>query len=224
MITTVLLDVDNTLLDFNLCAKESMRLAAEKFGISLPANIFDIFHEINTGLWHDIEKGKLTRQGLYKIRWKTIFEVIGVDFDGETFEAQFVENLHTVAIPVEGATDLLDYLHSKYTLCVASNAAYGQQVSRLTRADMLKYMKHLFISEQIGAPKPSPEFFDKCIEALGVGTDELIMIGDSISADINGAHGYGIKTCFYNHAKAALPSDLCADYAVNSLAEIKNIL
>ena len=46
MITTVLLDVDNTLLDFNLCAKESMHLAAEKFGIALPENIFEIFHEI----------------------------------------------------------------------------------------------------------------------------------------------------------------------------------
>lgn len=224
MITTVLLDVDNTLLDFNLCAKESMHLAAEKFGIALPENIFEIFHEINTGLWHDIEKGKLTREGLYKIRWKTIFEVIGVDFDGEAFEAQFVENLHSAAIPVDGAIDLLEYLCPKYMLCVASNAAYGQQVSRLTRADMLKYMKHLFISEQIGAPKPSPEFFDKCIEALGVGTDELIMIGDSISADINGAHNYGIRTCFYNHAKADLPSDLCADYTVNYLSEIKNIL
>lgn len=224
MITTVLLDVDNTLLDFNLCAKESMHLASDKFGIALPENIFEIFHEINTGLWHDIEKGKLTREGLYKIRWNTIFKRIGVDFDGEIFEAQFVKNLHSAAIPVDGAIGLLEYLYPKYTLCVASNAAYEQQISRLTRADMLKYMKHLFISEQIGAPKPSPAFFDKCIETLGVGTDELIMIGDSISADIIGAHDYGIKTCFYNHAKAELPGDLCADYTVNSLDEIKNIL
>ncbi len=224
MITTVLLDVDNTLLDFNLCATESMHKAARGVNIQLPENIFEIFHEINTGLWHDIEKGKLTREGLYKIRWKTIFSEIGIDFDGEVFEEQFVKNLHTSAVPVDGAIELLDYLAPKYTLCVASNAAYEQQISRLRKSDMLKYMKHLFISEQIGAPKPSRQFFDACMRTLSVPLDQVIMIGDSLTADISGARDYGLKTCFYNHARIKADESIGADYIVDSLYEIREIL
>ena len=224
MIKYVLLDVDNTLLDFNLCADESMHKAADGFGIVLPENIFEIFHEINTELWHDIEKGKLTREGLYKIRWNKIFDVAKIDLDGEVFEKFFVKNLHTSAVPVNGAMSLLEYLAPKYTLCVASDAAYDQQVSRLKKADMYKYMKHLFISEDVGAPKPSAKFFDACIAALNCPLDEVIMIGDSLSADINGAHDYGLATCFYNHAHTDIPDGICADYVVNSLDEIKSIL
>lgn len=225
MIKTVLLDVDNTLLDFNLCADESMHIVADKMGIVLPDNIFEVFHGINTVLWHDIEKGKLTRDELHKIRWNMVFDKVNIKADGIGFEKLFVSTLHESAVPVVGAKELLEYLHGKYQLCVASNAAEQQQLSRLKKADMLKYMEHLFVSEKIGAPKPSANFFDACISALGdVRLDEIMMIGDSLSADIIGAHDYGLKTCWYNHEKTDTPPDICADYIVNSLDEIKAIL
>lgn len=225
MIKVVLFDVDNTLIDFDKCAHESMLASAKEAGLKLPDNIFEVFTKINTGLWHDIEKGKLTRNELLKIRWNTIFGAIGVDYDGEAFEELFKKYLWESAVHVEGAKELLDYLNGRYIMCVASNAVYEQQRNRLTNAGFFHYMKYLFISEDIGFPKPSKEFFTACHEKLSdYKKDEIIMIGDSLSADINGAHDYGFVTCWFNFRKEAVPEDLCADYTVNSLKEIQNIL
>lgn len=54
------------------------------------------------------------------------------------------------AIPEIGAKELVEYLHSKYILCVASNGPYMQQVNRLKISGMLPYFSDLFISEEIG--------------------------------------------------------------------------
>jgi FMN phosphatase YigB (HAD superfamily) len=49
------------------------------------------------------------------------------------------------------------------------------------------------------------------------------MIGDSLSADIIGAKEYGMATIWYNHSKDLVQSS-SADYVVNDLIEIKEIL
>ncbi len=225
MIKAVLLDVDNTLLDFNLCAEDSIHKSAADMGITLPDNIMSAFFEVNAELWHDIEKGTLTREELHRIRFNKVFAKSGVDADGVEFEKLFVGHVKQSAVHVKGAKDILDYLKEKYILCTASNASAMQQKNRLTKAGFIDYFKHLFISEEIGEPKPSKKFFDACFDYLApISKDEIIMIGDSLTADINGAHACGIKTCWYNHDKIDVPKDVCADYIVNSLDEIKNIL
>ena len=66
MITTVFLDIDNTLLDFDLCAKQSMQESAKEFNIEYTDALFETFKVINTDLWRRIEKGTLTREELKK--------------------------------------------------------------------------------------------------------------------------------------------------------------
>lgn len=226
MIKAILLDVDNTLLDFNKCAELSMHKAEKRLGVTLPADISCVFHRVNAELWKQIEDGTLTREELHRIRWKKVFELCNIDGDGEKFEELFVSGIAECAVPIDGALDLLEYLFPKYDLYVASNAAYDQQVSRLTLAGMLKYMKGLFVSEKIGAAKPNEAFFDFCMKNIGenIRRDEVMMIGDSLDADITGAYEFGLKTCFFAPADNACESDDIADYKVGTLSEIKNIL
>ena len=71
------------------------------------------------------------------------------------------------AVPVDGAKRSLKYLYEKkYCLCAASNGPYDQQINRLKSADMLKYFTHCFVSETVGADKPSRQFFDGCMKEL----------------------------------------------------------
>lgn len=225
MIKVVLLDVDNTLMDFHECARQAMHITAGELGIAFPENIFEVFTEINNGLWLDIEKGTLTVEELHRIRWGKIFDAIGIQRDGVEFEQCFLKNLARGSATVEGAKELLVYLEQKYTLCIASNAPYHQQTSRLTNGDLLQHFKKLFISERIGYAKPKKEFFDACMKELpGIAKEEIIMIGDSLTADIAGASAYGIKTCWFNFGKVPREQGAMADYIVDSLAEIKKIL
>lgn len=225
MIKAVLIDIDNTLLDFHKCAKESMCLAAEDFGIDFPENFFEIFTEINNRLWSEIEKGQLNRQGLFKIRWTLIFDAMGIKADGPAFEEVFRDYIKRSAIPVDGANEILEYLSGKYYVSVASNSSFEQQRARLEKAGMMKFIRNIFTSEEIGFAKPSQEFFSACRKELSsFEKEEIILIGDSVTADIEGAKSYGFKTCWFNFA--GTPEKVCpsADFIIDDLIQIKDIL
>lgn len=225
MIKAVLLDIDNTLLDFNKCSREAMCLAAKDFSINFPENYFEIFTEINNSLWEKIEKGELNRQGLFKIRWNMIFEAMGINADGPQFEELFRGYIKSSAIPVEGAEEILEYLSKKYYVCTASNSELAQQEKRLRKAGMLPYIRKIFTSEEIGFAKPSAEFFEACKNELPqFRKEEIIVIGDSITADIDGAKAFGFKTCWFNFGKKVDVKCDSADFIVDDLFKIKNIL
>lgn len=225
MITTVFLDVDNTLLDFHLCALDSIKRGFDTWGMEYNDNVFTVFNEINDGLWHRIEKGEMTRDELFRIRWQLIFDRLGIDRNGPDFEKMFVANLAESAIPVEGANDLVEYLAGKYDIYVTSNAIHRQQIVRMTKAGMIDYIKDIFTSEVIGFAKPTKEFFDECFRRIpDVKKENVIIIGDSLTADIKGGVDYGIKTCWFNFKGEKYDVRPECDYIVDRLCEIKNIL
>ncbi len=225
-IKAVLLDVDNTILDFNIGAMGAMRATFSKWALPFSEDMFSVFSVCNQKLWEDIEKNKLTREELYKIRWKIIFGELGVvGPDPVEFDAVFRKNLDESAAPIAGAYALLEYLSGKYLLCIASNAAYQRQVNRLEKANMLSYIRHIFSSEKIGHPKPEKAFFAACLSKLdGILPQETVVIGDSLTADIAGGKNSGMKTIWYNHNREASRADICPDYTVDALTEILDIL
>jgi 2-haloacid dehalogenase len=222
----VFLDVDGTLLDFDGYVKEALQTGFHKFHLgTYEPGVYQVFEQINTDLWEQIERGELTREELMKIRFRKIFDALGIDFDGAVFEQYFIDNLYDSAILIPGAMELVTYLAGKYPLCIASNGPIDQQENRLRKAGLLPFMDKLFLSEQIGAAKPSPQFFDAAFRQLpGVSPEETILIGDSLTADMAGASQYGIKTCWYNPFHKEAPSGLSLDYTVDSLGQIQNIL
>ena len=223
-IKAVLLDIDNTILDFHEGARSAMLSAANEWGIVFPENYFETFLTINNALWHRIEQGDLTREELFKIRWPSIFDALGIDANGIEFEKDFRANLMYAAEPVTGAKAMLDYLYGKYPIYAATNSLYAQQTARLTKAGFMDYFSGMFVSEKIGAQKPSQVFYCHCIKSLALEPDEIIMIGDSLNADIGGAKQAGIVTCWFNFEGAPRESGEIADYIIDSLDEIKKIL
>lgn len=225
MLKAVLIDVDNTLLSFDGFVRESMKTGFAEFGLPpYREEMFDVFTRINNGLWAALERGELTLPELRRVRWDRIFAELGIASDGPRFEEFFFSRLFDSAIPEPGARELLDTLHGRYTLCVASNGPYAQQVNRLGVGGMLPYFDHLFISEEIGAQKPSPAFFEACIRRLNeketVKPEEIVMIGDSLSSDMAGCPALCIRTCFYNPKGKPVPEGLKLDHEGKTLAEI----
>lgn len=220
----VFIDIDDTLLDFTKCANDAIKSACNKFGVPYTTTLVDTFHPINLDLWHRLEKKEVTKEKLFDTRFQIVFDKLGIKADGIAFETAFRENFHESAILVDGARDLLEYLRSKYKVYVASNASMHQQTNRMKRAELDGYIDGYFVSEEIGFPKPQKEFFDACFKALpDVKPQDVVMIGDSLSADIKGACEYGLKTIWYNHRNDPT-ADVKCDYIVSRLSEIKNIL
>lgn len=231
MIRAIFLDIDDTLLSFDGYVREAMKSGFEAFGIApFEEGMLTVFHQVNSELWHRIEAGELSFEELLKIRWNLIFQALGLQGDGEAFEAYFRDRLFYSAIPVEGAKELLDYLKGKYILCAASNGPYHQQVNRLKEGRMLDSFDYLFISEEIGFSKPSREFFDVCLQRLNEGRKEpisakdVVIIGDSLSSDIAGGMAAGMQTVCFNPRQKEIPSDFKPNFTVRTLKEIEEIL
>ena len=225
MIKTVFVDIDNTILDFNKCALQSMTEGLHDVGLQYKDGLFEIFKTINDRLWLDIEKGIIDINYLMLHRWNMVFEKAGIEFDGVRFEELFRKGLRESHEEVDGAGELLKYLSGKYTVCAASNGPYEQQVKRLTDARLAHYIDHMFISEEIGYKKPNPNFFAVCFDRLGnTLPSESMMIGDSLTADIGGAGSYGMKTCWFDHGKTGDLMGASPDYSVTNLSDIEKIL
>ena len=231
MIKVILIDIDNTLLSFTGYVKETMREGFSYFGLKpYTEDMFPVFERINNSLWRQLEQGALTFEELIDCRWDLIFKALDIDFDGKAFEEYFRERLFYSAVPEDGAVDLLQYLSSKYTLCAASNGPYDQQMNRLRVGEMIDYFDHCFISSQIGAQKPSRQFFDRCFSILresgfpDLAPDEVVIIGDSISSDISGGIDYGMHTCLYQKNTMPGRDNSAAEHVVGRLSEIKRIL
>ena len=231
MLKVILFDIDNTLLSFDDYVRETMKTGFRKFGLpDYEEEMFPVFTKINNSLWEAIERQELTFDELQLIRWNRIFEALQMKADGIAFEAYFKNCLYESAIPVPGALELLSALKDKYQLFTASNGPYEQQIHRMQISGMDSFFSAHFISEDIGASKPSEEFFQECfrrineITGTAIEKEEMLIIGDSLSSDIAGGKKAGIRTCFYNPKGKEIPDVLQPDYTVQTLAEIRELL
>ena len=124
--------------------------------------------------------------------------------------------------------ELLEALHGKYPLAVASNGPYDQQLHRLELAGMKRYFDWFFISERLGASKPAAAFFDGAFAQLNEGRaaplppEKCVIIGDSLTSDMAGGRQYGMKTCYYRRPGAPEGADVT--WKVTDLRQIPALL
>ena len=224
MIKVILLDIDDTLLDFHKGAEQAIKNTCSEYGVPYSEQMLSVFFEVNEFLWSQIEKETLTKPELYRIRWNSIFERLGINHDGYSFEESYRKNFRSTAIPVDGAKEMLCELSKCYRLFAASNSSYEQQIERLTSAGMLEYFEAVFVSEKLGHVKPSREFFECCMQRIGsYRKDEVVMLGDSLSADVSGGKAFGIKTCYFDRGYSKA-TDVIPDVTVTRLSDVKRAL
>ena len=225
MIKAIIIDIDNTLIDFHKSAYLAVQKSFIKHGLKFDDGVFETFVKINDELWLQIERGLLDRETLWGIRFQKVLGALNIDYDApDQVEKDFRAFLYDIAIAVDGAKDLLEYLKGKYKVYAGSNAIYNQQINRLTLAGLIEYLDGIFVSEKIGYQKPSKEFFDACFENMnGVKQSEVVMIGDSVTADIKGGYLYGLTTIWFDHKNTGKTCEY-ANYTVNKLSDVKSIL
>ena len=225
MIKAVLIDVDNTLLDFHLGSKVIMQQLFDEYNYPFTEEIYTTYIEVNDILWAKYELGEVTREEIYASRWKTVFQRLGISINSTEFEAKYLEGLKTSAEKIDGAEELMEYLSSKYPVYVGSNATQERQELRLEKAGLTKYITDIYTSEKLGTSKPSADFFEICLKKMGgFKPDEVMVIGDSITADINGGASCGMKTCWFNFEGTEEPKGLKADFVVDNLHKIFEII
>ncbi|MBQ0038727.1 MAG: YjjG family noncanonical pyrimidine nucleotidase [Clostridiales bacterium] len=226
MYQAIFLDIDDTLLDFNACAAQAIRRALALRGEVYRDEMFPVFRRINVGFWHRIETGEITRAQLAADRFNAVFAALGLGhLDGPAFEVDFKRFLNEAAVPVPHAPDTVRRLADRYPLYAATNGPQHQQENRLRLAGLLPYFTAVFTSESMGADKPSAAFFAACFARLpGITPGDVLLVGDSLTADIAGGAACGMDTCWFNPNRRPCPPELTPTHIITDLRELEHLL
>ena len=225
MVEFLFLDLDDTILDFHKAEAIALSKALTDFGISPTEENLRTYSAINKAHWERLERREITRSELQVSRFVTFLSAIGADAPGEAVARAYEENLSHGHYFLPGAKEALDALRGRYRMFLLSNGNAKVQDGRLSSAGILPYFENVFISERVGADKPSREFFDRCTARIpGYAPEKALMVGDSLTSDILGGINAGIRTCWVNPAHAPARANIQPDYEIENLSQLEEVL
>lgn len=196
----LLFDLDHTLLDFDAAEDVALSHLLKEEGVEDIQAYKDYYVPMNKTLWKDLELKKITKQELVNTRFAKLFAHFGIEKDGAYLAERYQFFLSKQGQIFPGVEDLLKKLiHQDFELYAATNGITFIQTGRLEQSGIAPFFKEIFISEQLHTQKPDAAFYEK-IGARIPNFDKkyALMIGDSLSADIQGGNNAGIDTIWYN--------------------------
>ncbi len=225
MITTVFFDLDETLLDFHSAETSAIRRTLIRLNIPPAEETIARYSAINKSQWELLERGELTRPQVLCRRFELLFQELGVERSGQEAHEIYRDLLREGHDFIPGAREMLDTLQGHYAMYLVSNGNAYTQDQRLKDADLNRYFEKVFISERVGYDKPDRRFFERCFaEIPGFSKEEAIMVGDSLTSDIQGGRNAGIRTCWFNPAGKPADPAIPADYEISELAQLPPLL
>ena len=222
----ILLDADMTLLDFERSEREALRKVLLKYGLTPTEEVEATYSRINKALWDAFARGEVDQDFLTVERFDALARVYAMSWDSRSVNRDYLNALGEEAYLLPGAWEFCTRLkEAGLTLAIATNGLPAAQRGRYTGTGLDRLIPHIFISMELGAAKPRPEYFQKVFEALSV-TDlsRVIMVGDSLSSDIAGGNRAGIDTLWYNPEKLPLTGSAVPTYTVSDYDGICRIL
>ena len=196
----ILFDLDHTLLDFDTAEDVALTQLLKEEGVEDIQAYKDYYVPMNKALWKDLELKKITKAELINTRFAKLFAHFGIEKDGVYLAERYQFYLSQQGQLFSGAMELLDSLIDRgYELYAATNGITYIQTGRLEQSGIAPFFKEIFISEQLHTQKPDAAFYEKIGARIpNFNKNHALMIGDSLSADIQGGNNAGIDTIWYN--------------------------
>lgn len=224
--TTLLWDVDGTLLDFDYSMREALRRCFYTVGKPLTEEMVQSYSRINDSYWKRLERGEVTKAQLLNGRFRDFFAAQKLEgIDPEAFRAEYEAGLGQIYAYRDDALTLVKSLQGHCRQYVVTNGVTAVQKSKLRLSGLEEVMDGVFISEAVGHAKPSRIFFEYCLEQLEErDRSRILIVGDSMTSDILGGIQAGIRTCWYNPEERPCGCAYRADYEISVLQQIYEVL
>ncbi len=228
MYKILLWDIDGTILDFKAAEKNAIRTCFQIFGLGeCTDEMIARYSEINDKYWRRLERGELTKPEVLRGRFVEFFETEGIDFSGvDDFNGEYQVRLGDKIFFFDNAYEIIKDLKTKVKQYAVTNGTYIAQSRKLVNSGLDKLFDGVFISDKIGAEKPTVEFFKYVFGNIEkVEKNEILIIGDSLTSDIKGANNADIPCCYYTQGKEfENTTDLRIDYIIKNLNEIYGLI
>lgn len=227
MITTILWDVDGTLLNFLAAEKAAIRSLFEEYHLGVCSDeMLKRYSSLNKNYWEMLERGEIEKKALLVGRFRDFFEKEGIDSSlAAEFNEKYQLRLGDTIVYCDDSLEIVKSLRGKVKQYVVSNGTVIAQTKKLRLSGLGELMDGVFLSEELGVEKPSVRFFDQVFAKIGpVDRSEVMIVGDSLTGDIRGGNNAGILTCWYNPEGTAAKEAVRIDHEIRDLHEVYVLL
>ncbi|WP_077212602.1 YjjG family noncanonical pyrimidine nucleotidase [Bacillus dakarensis] len=221
----IFFDVDDTLFDFTKSEQEAFYKVFEKYNLLNNLKLFEkSYQEISKVLWRGLEHGKMTLIELGSERFRRLFLKHQIKLDAVVFNQDYLGFLGEGTHLVPGAEKLITDLSHK-RLAIITNGYTDVQTSRINNSPLVNTFEHIIISETTGIQKPHTGIFDYAFHKLQISDkSNVLMVGDSLTSDIQGGMNYGIDTCWFNPRHKVNDTAIKPTYEINKLESLLEII
>ncbi|MBP3593905.1 MAG: YjjG family noncanonical pyrimidine nucleotidase [Lachnospiraceae bacterium] len=227
MFKVILWDVDATLLNFEKAEEAGIRGCFEKYNLGeCTDEMLENYKVINRGYWQAMERGEIEKPVLLVKRFEDFLNAYGLDSSvAAGMNSLYQILLGETVVFYENALETVQALKGKVLQCAVTNGTKVAQDGKLRNSGLDKEFDRVFISEVVGVEKPNKGFFDAVFAEIGeYAKDEVLIVGDSLTSDIQGGVNAGIKTCWFNPKGVVNTSALKPDYEIRDIGEVLEIV
>ena len=219
----IIFDADETLFDFKKSEREAFKNAMLDHGIDYDeAYHLKIYQTINTAIWKEFEEGLITQAKLKVDRFKRLADHLKITFDAEAFSKCYMGHLADASFLYEGSLELVKNLSKTCKLSIVTNGLTDVQTKRIRHSMIAPYFKDIVISEEVKVSKPNPAIFEHALNHLNHNDKRtVLMVGDSLTSDIQGGINFGIDTCWYNPNQISNYTAIKPTYEAKNFEELK---
>lgn len=221
----LLFDADNTLFDFDRSEHEALRLTLEEAGCPFNDVTEGLYVAINRALWARFDLGEIPRERLVVERFDAFLRIMGLSGDPQAFNRAYLDHLAHTVILYPGAEDLCRRLAGRYTLAIITNGVARAQRGRFERSPLRDVIPWLFISEEVGASKPQPAFFQRVFRDMGIDDpSRALVIGDNLLTDVWGGLNAGADACWLNPRRLPVAPDVRPTWEADGFPALEALL
>jgi 2-haloacid dehalogenase len=222
----IIFDADETLFDFRKSERDAFKNAMLEFDIEYDENYhLKIYQGINTAIWKEFEEGLITQKELKIERFKRLSDSLNAGFDEALFAKSYMKHLSNASFLYDDSIELVESLNKDYKLTIVTNGLKDVQDKRIRKSVIAKYFEDIVVSEEVQVSKPDPKIFEHTLGNIKhTDKSKVLIVGDSLTSDIQGGINSGIDTCWFNSNKIVNKTKIKPTYEIHNLMELKDIL
>jgi HAD superfamily hydrolase (TIGR01549 family) len=220
MLKALFLDMDETLCDTSGANQQAIKLLADA-----ASHQFD--HHLKGKSFDGLDFAEAYVSGIYR-NWsedqrKRYMPIIELQSEGE-FRIQLIRDLLEEQGIIDASETTIQHLQNKFdadrlaafdfypgiknfliearklfTLVVITNGPEFSQIPKLEAVNLAAYVDHIIIGGQEPEQKPARSIFEKALKLANCEAYEAVHVGDSLAADIAGAHSSGLSSIWIQH-------------------------